>query len=169
MRSLAALSGALAVAFGAFGAHALKARCTPDQMAVWTMATQYHLAHSVALLFLARPARATLSFKLMSTGILLFSGSLYLLVLSEVKRLGALTPVGGVLLIAGWCGAAASLVTANARGQAANRQRAVKMHVTHFTHTDSRCRATPCRREAGTAPRRRCRQRVARPRRSSAS
>jgi uncharacterized membrane protein YgdD (TMEM256/DUF423 family) len=101
---LSAVTGAFAVGLGAFGAHALKpmllARGFED---TWKTAVLYHLAHAVVLLVLAlaedwRP-RAWLSF---ACGLLLFSGSLYLLCLTNLRWLGAITPLGGVALILGW-------------------------------------------------------------------
>jgi uncharacterized membrane protein YgdD (TMEM256/DUF423 family) len=104
---VASVSGALAVIAGAFGAHGLRERVSPDQLAAWTTASQYHLLHSVALLAIALfAARAGTSIRLqgslMSTGILLFSGSIYLLVLTGQRWLGPITPIGGLLLIAAW-------------------------------------------------------------------
>lgn len=99
---VAALSGASAVLLGAFGAHAL-ARYTSDQKALstWQTASAYHLIHSVVLLQAAQQ-RNLVSCKLLTAGILIFSGSLYALTLSGQKWLGAVTPIGGVLLTAGW-------------------------------------------------------------------
>ena len=103
---LSALTGALAVGFGAFGAHALKALLEESgRTGTWETATLYHLVHSAVLLFLAHrepwkdaaPAWITLFL-----GVLIFSGSLYLLCLTQVTWLGAITPIGGVLLITGW-------------------------------------------------------------------
>jgi uncharacterized membrane protein YgdD (TMEM256/DUF423 family) len=106
--ALGSLAGFLAVAFGAFGAHALKTRLTPELMAVYRTGVEYHFYHALALLAvgifaLLHPARtldiAGLCF---GVGILLFSGSLYALALSGVRVLGAITPFGGVLFLAGW-------------------------------------------------------------------
>lgn len=104
---VAALSGAVAVVAGAFGAHGLRARVAPDQLAAWTTASQYHLLHSVVLLAIALYAARSgesirLQGSLFSSGILLFAGSIYLLVLTEQRWLGPVTPIGGLLLIAGW-------------------------------------------------------------------
>lgn len=104
---LAAVSGALAVMAGAFGAHGLRARVTVEQMSAWTTASQYHLLHSVVLLALALFAATTaksvaLPTSLFAAGIVLFSGSIYLLVLTELRWLGPVTPIGGLLLVAGW-------------------------------------------------------------------
>lgn len=112
----AALSGLLAVVFGAFGAHALKARLDDYAMGVFETAVQYHFFHSLALLAvgiiaLQHPGIALLrsSGWLFLCGMLIFSGSLYLLSLTGVRWLGAVTPLGGLAFIAGWgCLAAAS-------------------------------------------------------------
>lgn len=104
---VAAVSGMLAVVAGAFGAHGLKARVSPDQLESWATAAQYHLLHSVVLLALALYATSSgkaikLPATLFSAGILLFSGSIYLLVLTKMRWLGPLTPIGGLFLILGW-------------------------------------------------------------------
>jgi len=106
---LAALAGALAVMTGAFGAHALKARLTPDLLAVWQTAVQYHFWHALALgligvLTLHRPDSRALRAAswMMLLGLLLFSGSLYALALTGVRGLGAVTPLGGLAFIGGW-------------------------------------------------------------------
>lgn len=109
----AAVLGAIAVIAGAFGAHALKAVLTPQQLQVWGTAVQYQFYHVFALLFLSTFARfksnlVFASYWLFLLGILFFSGSLYLLSLSSVlhwegvRVLGPITPVGGLLFIAGW-------------------------------------------------------------------
>jgi len=103
----AALSGALAVAAGAFGAHGLKERVAAEQVAAWATASQYHLLHSVVLLALALYAAqsgrsAQWPALLFGAGIVLFSGSIYGLVLTSAKWLGPVTPLGGLCLIAGW-------------------------------------------------------------------
>lgn len=104
---VAAVSGMLAVVAGAFGAHALKARVTPEQLGSWATASQYHLLHSVLLLALALFATYSersirLPASLLTAGIVLFSGSIYLLVLTKMRWLGPITPIGGLLLILGW-------------------------------------------------------------------
>lgn len=104
---LAALSGALAVALGAWGAHGLRERLGPEALATWQTAVQYHLLHSVALLALALHALrggrgVALAGGLLAAGVLLFSGSLYALVLGGPRWLGPVTPLGGLSLIAGW-------------------------------------------------------------------
>ncbi len=104
---VAAVSGALAVMAGAFGAHGLKARVGPEQLDAWATAAHYHLLHSVALLalglFAAYSDRSVkLPAGLLSAGMVLFSGSIYLLVLTKMRWLGPVTPIGGLLLIVGW-------------------------------------------------------------------
>jgi len=114
--TLASLSGMLAVAFGAFGAHALRGRLDENMMSVFQTAVQYHFYHSLALLAvgviaLSQPQTALLrsSGYLFLVGIVVFSGSLYLLSMSGLRWLGAITPLGGLAFIAGWgCLAAAS-------------------------------------------------------------
>jgi uncharacterized membrane protein YgdD (TMEM256/DUF423 family) len=98
----AALSGASSVLLGAFGAHAL-ARYTQDPKALstWQTAASYHLLHSAVMLH-AATQRNALACKLLGAGIVLFSGSLYALTLTGQKWLGPVTPVGGLLLTAGW-------------------------------------------------------------------
>ena len=110
-----ALLAGLAVAVGAFGAHALEARVPPDLLVTFETGARYHLTQSLGVLALAlaaerwqRPALGTAGW-LVVAGTLVFSGSLYLLVLTGVRTLGAVTPVGGVLLIAGWLTAAVAL------------------------------------------------------------
>jgi uncharacterized membrane protein YgdD (TMEM256/DUF423 family) len=106
--AIGALSAAVAVAAGAFGAHALKARFGPDALAVWETAARYQMYHALALVALGPIAQAWRAPALRAAGWLfvagtvLFSGSLYLLVLTGVRGLGAVTPAGGVALIAGW-------------------------------------------------------------------
>ena len=104
---IAAASGALAVMAGAFGAHGLKGRFAAEQVAAFTTASHYHLLHSVVLLALAlyaaQSGRAVgVPAWLFTLGIVLFSGSIYLLVLTGAKWLGPVTPLGGLCLIAGW-------------------------------------------------------------------
>lgn len=106
---LAAAAMFLAVALGAFGAHALKSRLAPDMAAVWQTAVTYHAWHGLALLatglvMLHWPERAGLSLAgwLFVAGIVLFSGSLYAMALTGVRGLGAVTPVGGVAFLSGW-------------------------------------------------------------------
>ena len=107
--SLGALSGLLAVAFGAFGAHALRGRLDEYAIGVFETAVQYHFYHTLALLAVGliamhQPQTALLrsSGWLFVIGLLLFSGSLYCLSLTGIKWLGAITPLGGLAFIAGW-------------------------------------------------------------------
>ncbi|HYD39265.1 MAG TPA: DUF423 domain-containing protein [Anaeromyxobacter sp.] len=103
-----AISGGLAVAAGAFGAHALRTRLPPDLLAAWKTGAEYQLAHALALLAVgwlvvrAPGAAATAAGWLFLAGTVLFSGSLYALALSGVRALGAVTPLGGVAFLAGW-------------------------------------------------------------------
>ena len=101
---LAALLCFLAVALGAFGAHALKA--TLDQHAmteVWNKAVLYHFMHALALVVLALVAAGPRGpWWLLFAGILLFSGSLYLMALTNLRWMGAITPLGGLCFLAGW-------------------------------------------------------------------
>ena len=110
----------LAVALGAFGAHVLKKALTPELMAVYETAVNYHFIHAlgllaVGLLALHLPASGTLRWAgiLMAAGLLLFSGSLYALSLSGIRGLGVLTPVGGVALLAAWLLLAVAVVRAD--------------------------------------------------------
>lgn len=101
---LAALSGFLAVALGAFGAHGLKDILTRnDTAAIWQTAVFYHFIHTVMLFLIAqrRPIQSGpwISFLV---GILIFSGSLYLLAVTNTRWLGAITPFGGVSFLVGW-------------------------------------------------------------------
>ena len=100
---MAAISGAIAVTLGAFGAHAMKNRVTPEEMEIWKTASQYHFVHTLAMLAnQSRNKPMMLSNKLFLAGMFVFSGSLYALVITGQKKLGAITPIGGVLLIGGW-------------------------------------------------------------------
>ena len=104
----AALSGAAAVVAGAFGAHALRASLDAEALAVWRTAVEYQFWHALALLGVGAIARAESSAALkgataaFAVGIVLFCGSLYLLVLGAPRWIGAVTPIGGVGLIVGW-------------------------------------------------------------------
>ena len=103
---LGCASGASAVLLGAFGAHGLQARFAghPDReklLSTWHTASSYHLVHS-GILLIAASQRKQLAAQLLAGGIAVFSGSLYALVLSGVKVLGAVTPIGGLLLVGGW-------------------------------------------------------------------
>jgi len=97
----------VAVAAGAFGAHALRHRLSPQDLATFETAARYQMYHALALLAVAWQvdrghARAALAGKLFLAGIVLFSGSLYILTLCGIRWMGAVTPAGGVAFIAGW-------------------------------------------------------------------
>lgn len=109
---VSALTGALGVVLGAFGAHSLRARLDPAQLGTWQTAVQYHLLHALALLALALWSDATgrpagLAAALFLAGIVLFSGSLYILALGGPRWIGPVTPLGGLCLIGGWLALAA--------------------------------------------------------------
>ena len=110
---IASVFGMLAVILGAFGAHALKSLLNPAGLEVWKTAVSYHFYHTLALLFVSTlPASkgrvANLAAWFFSLGILLFSGSLYLisakeiLQISQLSVLGPATPIGGLFFILGW-------------------------------------------------------------------
>ena len=111
---LAAINGALAVMIGAFGAHALKARLTPELLSVYETGVQYHFWHTLALLAVGLLAsqlpdsRALIASGIaFIIGIILFSGSLYLLASTDIRQLGfmpvgLITPFGGMSFIIGW-------------------------------------------------------------------
>ena len=109
-----ALLLALGVGLGAFGAHALRSLVDASSLAVWHTAVLYQLLHGLGLLLTAaqgsqlHPAWRARSAALMLAGVLIFSGSLYALVLSGVKWLGAITPIGGVAMILAWLALAAA-------------------------------------------------------------
>jgi uncharacterized membrane protein YgdD (TMEM256/DUF423 family) len=103
------VAGALgfsAVAFGAFGAHGLRARLSPAMLEVYRTGALYHLVHAVAALAVALAAdrlrRGRLILTLLSAGIVVFAGSLYALAITGIGALGAVTPLGGLLLLAAW-------------------------------------------------------------------
>lgn len=113
---VAAIVGALAVLIGAFGAHGLpdwlarigvNAETVPRRVAQFETGARYHLAHAIVLLaMIALPVQASAawrwSFRLFIAGIVFFSGSLYVLVLTNTPWLGAITPIGGVCWIVAW-------------------------------------------------------------------
>lgn len=107
--TLAAINGFLAVALGAFAAHGLRNIVSPELISTFQTGVQYHMYHALALLgvgvLLLHFPRQTLlqaSAWLFVAGIVIFSGSLYILALSGIRWLGAITPIGGVLFLAGW-------------------------------------------------------------------
>lgn len=110
------VAGFLGVGLGAFGAHALKSRLTPEALATFEIGVRYQMYHALALIAAAwvctkwPGAWANASGWLFLAGIAVFSGSLYLLVMTGAKWLGAVTPLGGLALLAGWvCLAMAAL------------------------------------------------------------
>jgi uncharacterized membrane protein YgdD (TMEM256/DUF423 family) len=101
---VAGATGFLGIALGAFGAHALKGLLEVHHAReIWNTAVLYHLVHAPVLLWLARcQVVLQIPFSFFALGILLFSGSLYLLAITGITWLGAITPIGGLLLMAGW-------------------------------------------------------------------
>jgi uncharacterized membrane protein YgdD (TMEM256/DUF423 family) len=106
---IGAFAAMLSVVFGAFGAHLLQDRLTSDELDIYQTGVQYHMFHAIGILLIALlidrlPSQklAIWAARLLVIGIVLFSGSLYILALSGVKLLGAITPIGGVAFIAGW-------------------------------------------------------------------
>ena len=106
---LGAVMGFLGVSLGAFGAHALRARLTPEMLGVFETGVRYQMYHALAILAVAAVVGSGGNARLASVagwcfaaGIVLFSGSLYALTLTGVSTLGAITPLGGVLFLAGW-------------------------------------------------------------------
>jgi uncharacterized membrane protein YgdD (TMEM256/DUF423 family) len=103
-----ALLGALAVVLGAFGAHALRSRLEPRDLEVFETAVRYQMYHAFALIaaawLLSRnvPYAGTAAWAFIA-GVAIFSGSLYLMVATGQRWLGAVTPIGGVAMIIGWC------------------------------------------------------------------
>src|SRR5712671_5572966 len=103
-----AVNGFLAVAAGAFAAHGLEAYVAPRALEIFQTGAHYHLTHALAIVatsLISRPEaapRANLAAWLFTVGIALFSGSLYFMVLTGSNAFGLITPVGGVLLLAGW-------------------------------------------------------------------
>lgn len=102
---IAALTGALGICFGAFGGHGLKKMNIDHQLIEnWKTGAQYHLIHTLALLFTSTHAHPykNLICSLFFGGILFFSGSLYLMALTDQRKLGAITPIGGLMFIFAW-------------------------------------------------------------------
>src|SRR5438045_1109379 len=110
-----AVAGLIAVGFGAFGAHGLRGRLTPEMLAVFETGVRYQMYHALALLLVAALAPHMAGKAIAAAGwlfvggIVVFSGSLYLLAVTGVTILGAITPIGGVAFLAGW----ASLIVAS--------------------------------------------------------
>jgi uncharacterized membrane protein YgdD (TMEM256/DUF423 family) len=106
--SLAACSAMISVVLGAFAAHGLKSRLSENLLATFQTGVQYQMYHSLALILLVvlyRQMPQSLliySAAFMFTGIILFSGSLYMLALTQIKWFGPITPIGGACFIVGW-------------------------------------------------------------------
>ena len=116
--ALGCTAALLAVALGAFGAHGLKARVTPELMAAYKTGVEYHFYHAFGMLFVGLAAlhlpesrRLRMAGWAMLAGIVLFSGSLYLLALTGQGWLGAITPLGGLAYIAAWALFALAILT----------------------------------------------------------
>jgi len=101
MIAAGAINAALAVAAGAFGAHALRDRLDARALEVFDTGARYHMYHALAMVLCGLLAARAPGY-LFQAGIVLFSGSLYALALTDVKALGAITPLGGLAFIAGW-------------------------------------------------------------------
>jgi uncharacterized membrane protein YgdD (TMEM256/DUF423 family) len=102
-KRVAAVFGLLGVALGAFGAHWVKDRVSAEALEWWKTAALYHLVHAAAMLATGRAdGRASAATWTFAGGIVLFSGSLYAMALTDVRALGAVTPFGGVALLVGW-------------------------------------------------------------------
>lgn len=101
---IGAVMGFLGVAAGAFGAHALRDHLTPDRMAIYQTGVQYQLVHALALVAISsgQGIRLTRIAWLFLLGILIFSGSLYVLAMTGVRWWGAITPLGGIAFLVGW-------------------------------------------------------------------
>lgn len=107
--TVGSITMALAVMLGAFGAHGLKSKLTEEMLNIYNTGVNYHFYHAIGLLILGliagyMPESALLKWSgwLMVAGILIFSGSLYILSISNISWLGAITPVGGLCLISSW-------------------------------------------------------------------
>lgn len=114
--ALGAIMGGLGVAGGAFGAHALKARLSPENLEIFEVGARYQMYHALALIAVGLVAvkidgtLLTVAGAAFFGGILLFSGSLYTMALTDMRWLGMVTPVGGLCFLVGWtCLAIAAL------------------------------------------------------------
>lgn len=119
------LFGGLGVILGAFGAHTLKARLTPEFLEIFETGVRYQIYHALALLFVALVAEKRSANRLLTAGgwlfvvgTLLFSGSLYVLALGGVRWFGTITPVGGTAFIIGWFCLAMAAFWGHGRGKA---------------------------------------------------
>jgi uncharacterized membrane protein YgdD (TMEM256/DUF423 family) len=106
---IGAINAFLAVALGAFGAHGLADKLEPKYLEIWKTAVTYQMFHAIGLfvigLLLGKVGESSLfswSGWLMQVGIILFSGSLYILSVTQISKLGAITPIGGVCFLAAW-------------------------------------------------------------------
>ena len=106
---LGSLNAFIGVALGAFGAHGLKSKVAPDMLTVWETAVQYHLIHALGLFLIGilcqlipEASQVRVAGWLLLAGIVMFSGSLYAMVLTVTKPLGIITPIGGVAFLVGW-------------------------------------------------------------------
>ena len=107
--ALGSLCGFFGVVLGAFGAHGLKSKVTPEMLTVWNTGVFYHLVHALGLVIVGILCQILPEVGLVRNagwayfaGIILFSGSLYLLVLTSIKPLGMVTPFGGIAFLVGW-------------------------------------------------------------------
>lgn len=106
---IGSIAAGLSVAIGAFGAHVLKDILTTERLATFETGVQYHMIHALALILIAILAdrlqdkkKVQWAARFILAGIIIFSGSLYLLCLTDITMLGAITPIGGVAFIVGW-------------------------------------------------------------------
>jgi uncharacterized membrane protein YgdD (TMEM256/DUF423 family) len=117
---VAALGGFIGVALGAFGAHALQRRVTAERLVTFETGVRYLFVHALALVFVVAvrtwapdTAASAIAGVAFIVGIVLFSGSLFLLVWLDRPKLGAITPIGGVALLIGWAALAVAVMTAD--------------------------------------------------------
>jgi uncharacterized membrane protein YgdD (TMEM256/DUF423 family) len=106
---IGALAGLVGVTLGAFGAHGLRSRLSPDMLAAFETGVRYHMYHALAIMGVASVTERLQASRLILAsgwlffaGIVLFSGSLYLLAITGMRGLGAITPIGGVAFLLGW-------------------------------------------------------------------
>ncbi len=106
---MGSLNAFLGVALGAFGAHGLKTKVSPEMLTVWQTGVQYHLVHALGLVLIGILCHLMPEINLLRNagwflllGIVLFSGSLYVLALSGVRGIGMITPLGGIAFLIGW-------------------------------------------------------------------
>ena len=103
--SIGALFATLGVIFGAFGTHGLRGKVAPDLLQIYETGTYYLMLHAFALiLFGYLKSKESWPAWCFTIGILIFTGSLYAITFTEIKKFGMITPIGGVLFIAGWIG-----------------------------------------------------------------